>query len=109
MPERSTRAAANALRLSCLGVMAFAIALCGQTLRAQAEELIKFESAPYVLGQVQQRQAIERGETVAKLPTTIDGYLSKPIELQSCRRSCARCSATSARPGRPVPRSRRTA
>lgn len=78
MPEPNTRAVPNALRLTCLGVIAFATALCGQTLRTQAEELIKFESAPYVLGQVQQRQAIERGETVARLPTTIEGYLSKP-------------------------------
>ena len=78
MPERSTRAVPNALRFSCLGVIAFTVGLCGQTLRTQAEELVRFESAPYVLGQVQQRQAIERGETVAKLPTTIDGYLSKP-------------------------------
>ena len=58
--------------------MALAIALCGQTIRTRAEELVKFESAPYVLGQVQQRQAIERGETLAKLSTTIEGYLSKP-------------------------------
>jgi hypothetical protein len=39
---------------------------------------VKFESAPYIMGQIQQRQAIERGETVAKLQATIDGYLSKP-------------------------------
>jgi dienelactone hydrolase len=67
-----------ALRLSCVGLVALTTALCGQTMRAQAEELVKFESAPYVLGQIQQRHAIERGETLAKLSTTIDGYLSKP-------------------------------
>ncbi|HKO69984.1 MAG TPA: dienelactone hydrolase family protein [Bradyrhizobium sp.] len=78
MPELTSRTVSKALRTSCLGTMALMIALCGQTSRARAEELVKFESAPYVLGQVQQRQAIERGETVAKLPTTIEGYLSKP-------------------------------
>jgi dienelactone hydrolase len=78
MPERTPRAIPDVLRISCLGVIALAIALCGQTNRTRAEELIKFESAPYIVSQMQQRHAIERGETVAKLPTTIDGYLSKP-------------------------------
>ena len=45
---------------------------------ASAEELVRFDSAPYVMGQIQQRRAIERGETVAKLTTNIEGYLSKP-------------------------------
>src|SRR4051812_2302863 len=63
---------------AAIGMTALAIALCGQTIRAQAQELVKFESAPYVVGQLQQRQAIERGETLAKLSTTIEGYLSKP-------------------------------
>jgi dienelactone hydrolase len=45
---------------------------------ASAEELVRFDSAPYVVGEMQQRQAIERGETLAKLTTTIEGYLSKP-------------------------------
>jgi dienelactone hydrolase len=58
--------------------MVLTMALCGQTIRARAEELVRFESAPYMLGQMQQRHAIERGETLAKLSTTIEGYLSKP-------------------------------
>jgi dienelactone hydrolase len=78
MPELIARAVVHVLRVLCIGVMALTIGLCGQTIRTQAEELVRFESAPYVLGQVQQRQAIERGETLAKLSTTIDGYLSKP-------------------------------
>jgi dienelactone hydrolase len=45
---------------------------------ASADDLVKFDSAPYIMGQIQQRQAIERGETVAKLSATIEGYLSKP-------------------------------
>jgi dienelactone hydrolase len=45
---------------------------------ASADDLVKFDSAPYIMGQIQQRQAIERGETVANLSATIEGYLSKP-------------------------------
>jgi dienelactone hydrolase len=45
---------------------------------ASAEQPVQFDSAPYVVGQMQQRQAIERGETLPKLTTTIEGYLSKP-------------------------------
>jgi dienelactone hydrolase len=60
------------------GTILLAVALCAQTVRAAAEELVKFDSAPYVVGQIQQRQAIERGETVAKLSATIEGYLSRP-------------------------------
>ncbi|MGJ4931201.1 dienelactone hydrolase family protein [Bradyrhizobium sp. HKCCYLS2038] len=43
-----------------------------------AEELVKFDSAPYIVGQIQQRQAVERGETLPKFTATIEGYLSKP-------------------------------
>jgi dienelactone hydrolase len=77
MPELSRRNVHDGLPLSCVATV-LAIALCGLTVRAQAEQLVKFESAPYIAGQIQQRQAIERGETLAKLSATIEGYLSKP-------------------------------
>jgi dienelactone hydrolase len=78
MPELARRNVHDTLPLSWLAVVVLAIALCGLIVRAQAEELVKFDSAPYMVGQIQQRQAIERGETLAKLPATIEGYLSKP-------------------------------
>jgi dienelactone hydrolase len=42
------------------------------------EELVKFDSAPFLMGQIQQRQARERGETPTIIADTIEGYLSKP-------------------------------
>jgi dienelactone hydrolase len=45
---------------------------------ASAEELVRFDSAPFLLGQIQQRQARERGETPDVIPDTIEAYLSKP-------------------------------
>ena len=39
---------------------------------------VTFEAAPYVLGRLQQRQALERGEMVVASSPAIDGYLSKP-------------------------------
>jgi dienelactone hydrolase len=45
---------------------------------AAAEELVRFDSAPFLMGQIQQRQARERGETPVVTPDTIEGYLSKP-------------------------------
>jgi dienelactone hydrolase len=44
-----------------------------------AEELVRFDSAAYGVGKLQQRLAQERGETLTAGPTTrIEGYLSKP-------------------------------
>jgi dienelactone hydrolase len=44
-----------------------------------ADELVKFDSAAYVVGKLQQRLARERGEMPTGAPaTTIEGYLSKP-------------------------------
>ncbi|WP_315762018.1 dienelactone hydrolase family protein [Bradyrhizobium sp. SZCCHNS2005] len=44
-----------------------------------ADELVKFNSAVYVVGKLQQRLARERGEMPAGAPpTAIEGYLSKP-------------------------------
>ncbi len=45
---------------------------------ASAEQLVRFDSAPFVLGQIQQRQARERGETPIQPSDTIEAYLSKP-------------------------------
>ena len=46
---------------------------------ASADELVKFDSAAYIMGQIQQRQARELGEMSATAPAaTVDGYLSKP-------------------------------
>ena len=44
-----------------------------------AEQLVRFDSAAFAAGKLQQRLAREHGETPAAMPTTsIDGYLSKP-------------------------------
>ena len=44
-----------------------------------ADELVKFDSAAYLVGGLQQRLARERGEMPTGAPaTTIEGYLSKP-------------------------------
>ena len=45
---------------------------------ASADDLVKFESAPFIVGQIQQRQARERGEMPTNVPDAIEGYLSKP-------------------------------
>jgi dienelactone hydrolase len=46
---------------------------------AVADELVKFDSASYRVGLLQQRLARERGETPKELPgTPIEGYLTKP-------------------------------
>ena len=46
---------------------------------ACADELVRFESADYRVGELQQRLARERGETIKARPATIiEGYLSKP-------------------------------
>jgi dienelactone hydrolase len=46
---------------------------------ARADELVRFESARYRVGELQQRLARVRGETIAQpAATTIEAYLSKP-------------------------------
>jgi len=63
----------------CVAITILTVTLCAQTARAPADELVKFDSATYRMGQIQQRQARERGETPANVPdATIEGYLSKP-------------------------------
>jgi dienelactone hydrolase len=79
LPELTRRPVQELLRLSCVARVVLTIALCGHTVRAHAEELVRFESAPFIMGQIQQRQARERDETPANVAdATIEGYLSKP-------------------------------
>jgi len=62
---------------SVLALIILVAAICGQTARAAAaEELIKFESAEFLVGQIQQRLARERGDTPKVTSETIEGYLS---------------------------------
>ena len=56
----------------------FLLTLFSQTTCSLADELVKFDSAPYVVGQLQQRLAIERGEMAITTTKGIEGYLSKP-------------------------------
>jgi dienelactone hydrolase len=44
----------------------------------QADELVRFESTPFRVSQIQQRLARERGETLKAAADRIEGYLSKP-------------------------------
>jgi len=45
---------------------------------ASADEFVKFDTAPLIMGQIQQRQVRERGETAVNAPDAIEGYLAKP-------------------------------
>jgi hypothetical protein len=45
---------------------------------ASATDLVKFDSAPFIMRKIQQRQARERGEMPTNVPDAIEGYLSKP-------------------------------
>ena len=62
---------------ACLGVAAF-VAYLSTNAATLAGELVRFESAPVHVGQLQQRLARERGETLKAASETIEGYLSKP-------------------------------
>lgn len=53
--------------------------LCLQGISARADELVQFDAAPYLLGQLQQRRAIERGEMAVAAVQGIEGYLSRPV------------------------------
>ena len=56
-----------------------ALAACVCTHEAVlAEELVRFESAPFRISGIQHRLARERGETPSTAADTIQGYLSKP-------------------------------
>lgn len=62
---------------ACLGVAVF-VAYLSTNAATLAGELVRFESAPVHVGQLQQRSARERGETPKAASETIEGYLSKP-------------------------------
>ncbi len=61
---------------ACLGVAVF-VATLSTNAATLAGELVRFESAPVHVGQLQQRLARERGEA-PKAADTIEGYLTKP-------------------------------
>ena len=53
--------------------------LCAQAFSATADEAVTFGSARYLVGDLQQRLARERGEPLVRAPAeTIKGYLSRP-------------------------------
>jgi len=55
-----------------------AMAVCPPGRSSRADDLVKFNDAPYLLGKLQQRAAIERGEMAVGTTQAIEGYLSKP-------------------------------
>jgi hypothetical protein len=76
--------------IACLGLIVFASFDVQATV--SADELIKFDSAAYVVGKLQQRLARERGEMPTGAPaTTIEGYyrslteavLFRPLSLST--------------------------
>lgn len=63
--------------VACLVLIALAMFDVQATV--SADGLVKFDSAAYVVGKLQQRLAPERGElATGTSPITIEGYLSKP-------------------------------
>src|ERR1043166_9212961 len=62
---------------ACLGVAVF-VATFSSNAATLAGELVRFESAPVHVGQLQQRLARELGKTAKAASETIEGYLSKP-------------------------------
>lgn len=66
--------------LKVLGVCAIvtAAACAPNTCARAADELVRFNAAPYIVGQLQQRRAIERGEMAVATTEAVEGYLSKP-------------------------------
>jgi dienelactone hydrolase len=61
---------------ACVLLSTLATAVCAHARASSADELVKFDGAPYILGQLQQRRAISSSEMT--MPTAIQGYLSKP-------------------------------
>ncbi len=65
--------------VACFALATLVTTVCAPTIRAAADELVRFDTTPYIMGQIQQRQARERGEMPANVPgATIEAYLSKP-------------------------------
>lgn len=69
----------RALAETCCAIVVVTIVIFAQTVSARADERVTFNSAHYVVGNLQQRLARERGEAPkAKPAEAIQGYLSKP-------------------------------
>jgi dienelactone hydrolase len=67
------------MRAKIIACVALAFASFDVQGTASADELVKFDSAGYAVGKLQQRLARERGEMPTSAPaTTIEGYLSQP-------------------------------
>jgi dienelactone hydrolase len=62
---------------ACFLLAALAACVCTRA-TVVAGELVRFESAPFRIGGIQQRLAQERGEPPRATADTIQGYLSKP-------------------------------
>jgi len=62
--------------MGALVLLVLAIVSCAPI--ASAEELVRIEGGPSLLGLIRQRQARERGEPPAAPAETIDAYLSRP-------------------------------
>ena len=62
---------------ACFGLAALAASIFTNAV-VSAEELVRFESAPFRVSEIQQRLAQERGETLRAAADTVQGYLSKP-------------------------------
>ena len=62
---------------ACFGLAVLAACICTSAV-VSAEELVRFESAPFRVSEIQQRLAQERGETLRAAADTVQGYLSKP-------------------------------
>jgi len=61
---------------ACLRLAVLVACVCASAV-TMAQELVRFDSAPVRVGQLQQRLARERGEA-PKAADTIEGYLAKP-------------------------------
>src|SRR5579872_2527747 len=66
------------VKRSFAAAMLAAALFCRRNAASAADELVKFETAPYALGQFQQRRALERGEMALATTSSIEGYLSRP-------------------------------
>jgi len=62
---------------TCLVLAVLAACVCSNS-AALTEELVRFESTPFRISQIQQRLARERGESFRSAADTVEGYLSKP-------------------------------
>lgn len=64
---------------TCRAIVILVGILCAQTIGAAADEVVTFGSARYLVGDLQQRLARERGKPLKRAPVeTIKGYLSRP-------------------------------